>query len=712
MDTKYQNKFIPITVFLLSVFLFGVALMSCFEKKLDYDEDSVSYFHNVPEISERAVRMCKNLQRYYIYFANFNLKDATFKLEEIDSYLKLLEKYGVENFNDYNQGPIPDIDADSVAPESFYSIDVTKYPPAYLRKIKLELSELVTNYRTIEEYLSVNNDFHFFVKDLNKNKILGSNSEDFQDEKSYEKIDETDTIFDISFNGRILSEYFTDANVNCIISIPYTVSPDIKYYIDSVKTSIAYNKAFSSGALTFCLVFAGTLLLILLWIFKHRQLMAINKQLYNSFAVLPLFVKVPVMVFLGAFVIQQYLYRGPIITDYFRTQQNLILVIYFFVCSVVVLYTFLFLEHIFKIIKKPILIFEEKEFEYIETFFEDLKIVKTLKRPFITFILIALTICLVINVIAMYAVLLGVNLLFRTLLVYSVMLINLVILGVMYNFLESEIKLRYYINGLAEKRIDSIPYQKGLFSSTINKVNTINENITSAMNEKLKSERMKTDLITNVSHDLKTPLTSIISYVDILKHMNIENEQEREYIDIIKTKATRLKILIDDLFEASKLSSGQLTLEKRESNIVSLIEQTMGELEERIEKSNIDFVMKLPKTPVILNIDGQKMWRVFDNLINNIIKYSPSDSRAYITMEENENSVNIIFKNVANYAMDFDNEELFERFKRGDRARSTEGSGLGLSIAKNIVELHDGSMDITTDGDLFKISVTLPKQNV
>ena len=184
MDTKYQNKFIPITVFLLSVFLFGVALMSCFEKKLDYDEDSVSYFHNVPEISERAVRMCKNLQRYYIYFANFNLKDATFKLEEIDSYLKLLEKYGVENFNDYNQGPIPDIDADSVAPESFYSIDVTKYPPAYLRKIKLELSELVTNYRTIEEYLSVNNDFHFFVKDLNKNKILGSNSEDFQDEKS------------------------------------------------------------------------------------------------------------------------------------------------------------------------------------------------------------------------------------------------------------------------------------------------------------------------------------------------------------------------------------------------------------------------------------------------------------------------------------------------------------------------------------------------
>jgi signal transduction histidine kinase len=212
-----------------------------------------------------------------------------------------------------------------------------------------------------------------------------------------------------------------------------------------------------------------------------------------------------------------------------------------------------------------------------------------------------------------------------------------------------------------------------------------------------------------VSHDLKTPLTSIISYVNLLKELHLDNESAGEYIDVIENKAMRLKVLIDDLFEASKLSSGQMKLDKNPSDVVSLLRQTMGELSYKIEESGIEFKTDLPDSPVILNIDGQKMWRVFDNMLNNILKYSPKGSRAYIDISDAEDKVTIVFKNVSSYSLNFDTNELFERFKRGDAARVTEGSGLGLSIARSIVELHGGKMSLVTDGDLFKIIIELKK---
>ena len=197
--------------------------------------------------------------------------------------------------------------------------------------------------------------------------------------------------------------------------------------------------------------------------------------------------------------------------------------------------------------------------------------------------------------------------------------------------------------------------------------------------------------------------------MSLLKSLNINNDMANEYISVIDNKAKRLKILIDDLFEASKLSSGQMKLDKMYSDIVALLDQTLGELSYKIEETDIEFIVSTSTDSILVNIDGQKMWRVFDNLINNILKYSAKGTRAYVDITEEEHDVVITFKNVANYNMDFEANELFERFKRGDPSRTTEGSGLGLSIAKSIVELHGGIMNITTDGDLFKIVIVLQK---
>ena len=309
----------------------------------------------------------------------------------------------------------------------------------------------------------------------------------------------------------------------------------------------------------------------------------------------------------------------------------------------------------------------------------------------------------------MYISLLGANFLLRTFILYVLLTIATMIFIVIFKAIVAEIKLRYYLQELADGNMDTIPEQKGLFSTSINNINKINTGLQNNMNEILKSERLKTELITNVSHDLKTPLTSIISYVSLLRGMNIKDNMADEYISVIENKAKRLKVLIDDLFEASKLSSGQMKLDRMYSDIVALLEQTLGELSYKIEESDIEFIVSTSSDSILVNIDGQKMWRVFDNLINNILKYSAKGTRAYVDIKEEEKAVVITFKNVANYNMDFDANELFERFKRGDPSRTTEGSGLGLSIAKSIVELHGGMMNISTDGDLFKIIIVLSK---
>ena len=248
---------------------------------------------------------------------------------------------------------------------------------------------------------------------------------------------------------------------------------------------------------------------------------------------------------------------------------------------------------------------------------------------------------------------------------------------------------------------------RGHLKELAHDINNIKEGLKKSVENEMKSENMKTELITNVSHDLKTPLTSIINYIDLLKREEIEPENARDYINILDKKAQRLKALIEDLFEVSKAASGAMELNITKIDIGQLLKQSLGENYERFRERNLDIKLNLPDEKIFINADGKRLYRVFENLISNIVKYSLSNTRVYIDMFKENDEVTIIMKNISAYELSFDTNEITNRFKRGDSSRSTDGSGLGLAIAKSIIELHNGSFKVEADGDLFKSIIKL-----
>ncbi len=249
----------------------------------------------------------------------------------------------------------------------------------------------------------------------------------------------------------------------------------------------------------------------------------------------------------------------------------------------------------------------------------------------------------------------------------------------------------------------------GLLSPIGKNLSSIKEGFKLAVDQEIKSERMKAELISNVSHDLKTPLTSIITYVDLLKNEDLDQQTKKEYVEVLDQKSKRLKGLIEDLFEASKASSGNVELHLEKVDVVALFRQTLGELEEKILQSSLDIKANIPENKINCMLDGKKTYRIFENIMSNIFKYAMVNSRVYIDVVETDQEVYFTFKNISAYEMNFSPEEITERFTRGDKSRSTEGSGLGLAIAKSLIELQDGALDITIDGDLFKLIIRFPK---
>lgn len=239
-------------------------------------------------------------------------------------------------------------------------------------------------------------------------------------------------------------------------------------------------------------------------------------------------------------------------------------------------------------------------------------------------------------------------------------------------------------------------------------INNIGDGLKRAVDSSLKNEHMKTELITNVSHDIKTPLTSIINYVDLLKRENIPEPKIKGYIQVLDEKSQRLKHLTEDLVEASKVSSGNIDLAYETINFNQLIYQTQGEFDEKFAARGLQLLMTLPDKDLFIQADGRRLWRIIENLYNNVAKYAMPGTRVYLELKESDGQAKFSLKNISEYQLNFKAEELTERFIRGDVSRSTEGSGLGLSIAQNLTELQNGQFHIYLDGDLFKVTVSFP----
>lgn len=286
---------------------------------------------------------------------------------------------------------------------------------------------------------------------------------------------------------------------------------------------------------------------------------------------------------------------------------------------------------------------------------------------------------------------------------------------VLYYMLSKAITRQKIKKGIQEISSGNVNYQiplaglKGDQRDIAVYINNIGEGLNKAVEQSMKDERLKTDLITNVSHDIKTPLTSIINYVDLLKRENIQDPKIQGYIEILEAKAQRLKQLTEDVVEASKISSGNITMEYMNINFVEMIQQTNGEFAEKFAKRTLHPVLNLPDHPVVIRSDGRRMWRVIENIYNNAAKYAMEGTRVYADMIEKEHTVEFSLKNISEQPLNISADELTERFIRGDVSRSTEGSGLGLSIAKNLTQMQGGEFNLYLDGDLFKVTIVFPK---
>ncbi|MFB0843011.1 sensor histidine kinase [Paenibacillus oleatilyticus] len=265
---------------------------------------------------------------------------------------------------------------------------------------------------------------------------------------------------------------------------------------------------------------------------------------------------------------------------------------------------------------------------------------------------------------------------------------------------------------IASGRFDHTIVEKGRgnLARLAHLLNNIKQSIKRSVERETKSERLKSELITNVSHDLKTPLTSILNYVDLLKHKDLPPETVASYVEVLDRKTQRLKVLIDDLFEASKMASGSVELAVEHVNVADLLQQALAEFSDKIEASTLTFRVRVDNPKVTAPLDGRKTWRVFENLISNALKYAMPHTRVHLTLTEEADKVVFTINNVAAYELNFDVDEIFERFKRGDTSRNTEGSGLGLAIAKSIVELQGGQLRIDIDGDYFKVRVEFARE--
>ncbi len=743
-QNKFSKKTLALMILSLFFFIFGIIGSSAFfsikNNTIDFSENN-SITMNV--INSEAIRYAKNLNRFYIYFKNFDSKEAYSSLKKIEEKLSKNSEINnlqnpnfqedVENKN-LNSSNDNYLETEKTEDDIYYEMLFEKAPESYYKNLNYDnlkqeellniyknLKEVYENYELVKNYLKQEKGFQYKIENKNS-KTIYTNNENFDNEEFYAKFSlDCDLFTSEKFNGEYLASSFEQNNLEGHIIIPKSIASDtnlqsgISLYIKVVEVSASICN-YMQYIIPVIFIFA---LAPIIYIIAKQRRCAINiiNTTCKKITKIPLILKITLFVislsaFLNMFDTYDFEYYDCIMGiisngDYQNVYSIIISLIIKIIISTIFILGIVYFIHL---IAKPSSFKDEYEIKFVYNIVNNTKYILQSKNYGLFVLFLFLISGTLFSLFLFFLVLIYARAhIFHIIIIFAIEFIGIITVQKIINLILAYCKLTVYTENIANDNINEINEDSKAFSQPFENLKKINNNVASKIEEMTKNERLKTELITNVSHDLRTPLTSIINYIDLLKAEKTENNSTNEYIKIIDEKSQRLKKLIDDLFDASKLSSKQFNLNVSKADIVSLLKQTIGEFNQKIEDSNINFVMEIPNKPIFLNIDGQQIWRVFDNLFNNILKYSAKNSRAYISLEETDNQVKIIMKNISQTSLNFNSEELFERFKRGDKSRTTEGSGLGLSIAKSIIELHKGNIFIKTDGDLFKVIVVLNK---
>ena len=581
-------------------------------------------------------------------------------------------------------------------------------PKDYLEDWMLEQPEIKSEYKTFyltNEYEK--NEFDPIEIEIRNNDFLITGSV-INDSVVIDKVQKSQRLMDSDYNfidksfKTALNETFSKLNSNNNIKnlkFAYYTSLDDEVFKDIERDVFRYQVQVQIGVS----VLIASILSLLLGLFMNMEKVDDSESLRKVF-------KLPIELVIILFVI--FVFSSDGISSMNQIYSNLYIFYFLYLLGLVIVsltvnYFIILLKSIFNkntenyLVKNSLIyrIFTGAISEFSNINEEN----KNIKDAKIKFTLVYFGIFILLAIL---------NMMFSTMSYYAPekMLIPMILFGIfIYYILMKNInevarisrESSEIVKGNYKKNIEK---KGGLYDGIVDNFNNIGENLDLAIEDAVKSERLKTELITNVSHDLKTPLTSIINYSDLLSKDDNTEDEVKEYSKIINEKSNKLKVLIEDLFEVSKATSNNIELDRQELDFNSLVQQSIGEWEDKISEKNLEIISNLPEDKVMLNIDGQKFSRVLDNLFSNISKYALENSRVYVDLSE-EGGVKLTIKNISKYPLNISAEELMERFTRGEKSRTTSGSGLGLSIASSFVRAHGASFDIDIDGDLFKVTI-------
>ncbi|AUM87725.1 histidine kinase [Clostridium botulinum] len=720
MVIKSKNKFIYIICFIVGIYMLSLSFLTGYDliKNKRYLVKA-PYFNN-PEFDMEIYSYCSNLYNFHITYKNFDYKVAENKVtKEQLADLKLFYEDMIRNSQeDIGNKYISILSTAAQSDDKDKFTKLTQEKNKELKEVEKENTKTeaelkkeialwsYSDYKNIKKAIESKKEIKYYIKN-SLTKEVYTNLAPKTNIDSYIK---NNSIYSISFplksyntknfleTNNLLNSFNWEGNI--IITKDFNsdgyIFKNYNYY-NSIRDRLVKEIIIGVPSLIM-----GIFMLI---IFKRRNYLnspILNKvkEMYNNIPLdLKLFIFVLYTAIIGSYLINLSFFYKPLGINHF---------VIITLVSLYILYLIFNVKYAIglKKDKKQFLIQCKGSFiNKLLNAFKNSNLNKNIKLK-IAFIM---ALSSIVAAFVLLVLLLGIH----NIIVASIVAIIYIVLLIRYLFKKADYlneilkateemsygNLDYVIKENGESALDKIAHN----------INNMKDGYKKSLEEQVKSERLKTELITNVSHDLKTPLTSIINYIDLLKKEDLSKDEINGYISVLDRKSKRLKSLIEDLFEASKMSSGAVELNIEKINVTALLKQSIAEFEEKITKSSLELKFKYDNNKTYANLDGKKTWRVFENLINNIIKYSQPNTRVYIDLIETNTKIIITMKNISRYEMDFSADEIFERFKRGDKARNTDGSGLGLAIAKSISELQGGSLNIIIDGDLFKVIVEFNK---